>query len=105
MNEPSTSPGPGSGFVDALASVGGGVAAVPWSRYLSWAGAVLALPLRLVWVPVRFLAAVVLGLLAPVLHMLSYALSWVAAIYAFFAGLEVKCFSCFCRVWGVWAPG
>lgn len=50
---------------------------------------VLAFPLKVVWALVMTLVGAVLVVLAPVIYMGSYFLSWIQAIVQFFIGLEV----------------
>lgn len=63
---------------------------VQWSWYFSVIGRILAIPWRLVSTPLAFTLRLVLFVLAPVIHILSYTLSWFNAVLAFFVSLEVS---------------
>ncbi|KND93747.1 hypothetical protein TOPH_01738 [Tolypocladium ophioglossoides CBS 100239] len=84
MEEPSSL----SAILDAVAVVARAVWGINWSWYLSWLVHIVALPLRLLWILLSFIASFLLVLLAPALYVVSYFLSWMNAIVAFVVGLE-----------------
>ncbi|POR35951.1 Uncharacterized protein TPAR_03858 [Tolypocladium paradoxum] len=84
MDEPSTL----SAVLDTVALVARALWGINWSWYLSWLVHIVALPLRLLWIPLSYMASFLLVLFAPALCLLSYFLSWMNALVAFFVGLE-----------------
>jgi hypothetical protein len=57
-----------------------------WTRYL-YAAAVL--PLRVAWLPLSYLVAVLKALFAPAGYVLAYIGTWIVAIANFLVSLEV----------------
>ncbi len=80
-----------SGAFDLIARVVLSLWAVPWRWLLSQLVRVIALPLRLVWLPLSYVASFLRVLFAPALYVASYALSCVNAFIAFVVSLEVSC--------------
>ncbi|GJN74582.1 hypothetical protein PLICBS_008673 [Purpureocillium lilacinum] len=77
-----------SGAFDLIARVVLSLWAVPWRWLLSQLVRVIALPLRLVWLPLSYVASFLRVLFAPALYVASYALSCVNAFIAFVVSLE-----------------
>ncbi|KYK56799.1 hypothetical protein DCS_03805 [Drechmeria coniospora] len=84
MSEPSTS----SAILDTVAVVARGLWSVRWSWYLSWLGRLIALPLRLLWIPLSYAASFFLALCAPAIYIASYLWSCVRVVLSFVASLE-----------------
>ncbi|OAQ63468.1 hypothetical protein VFPPC_09846 [Pochonia chlamydosporia 170] len=59
-----------------------------WTRYLSYIAATLALPLRIAWIPLSYVFAILKAIFAPAGYILSYLGGWVAAIANFLVSLE-----------------
>ncbi|KAF7543746.1 hypothetical protein G7046_g9938 [Stylonectria norvegica] len=83
-SEPSTA----AIIFSSLSSLARSIASVHWARYLSWLVHLLSLPWKLVLIPLRFVARVLLVVLAPALYMGAYFLSWIRAAWGFAASLE-----------------
>ena len=62
---------------------------IQWSWYFSWLVHILALPWKIVLIPLSFIARVLLVVFAPALYIVAYVFSWVRAVFAFLALLEV----------------
>ncbi|KAJ6438643.1 activator subunit [Purpureocillium lavendulum] len=88
-----------SGALDLIAHAARSLWAVPWrwllGELLGQLGqlaqlvrAVVAAPLRLVWLPLSYVARFLLVLFAPAIYLASYALAWANALVAFVVSLE-----------------
>ncbi|KAK0392251.1 hypothetical protein NLU13_1747 [Sarocladium strictum] len=76
-------------ILDPLILIFNTVRSVNWTLYLSWVfHVVVSLPLRLVAVPLRFLAGVLFVVFSPALYVIAYIWGWVSAVLAFMASLE-----------------
>lgn len=60
-----------------------------WTRYLSWITATFAFPLRMAWIPLSYVLAVLKAVFAPAGYILAYFGGWVSAIARFLVSLEV----------------
>lgn len=89
MSEPSE-PSVFSIILNTLGLVARTVYGIEWSRYFSWLLRVIALPWKILLIPLSFFANVLLVLFAPILHLLSYFVSWARAVMAFIISLEVS---------------
>lgn len=62
-----------------------------WSRYLSLLSRAIAIPFRIAWVPLSYVADIFAVVAAPGLYILSYLLSCCNAVIAFLISLKVSC--------------
>ncbi|KHN94625.1 uncharacterized protein MAM_07531 [Metarhizium album ARSEF 1941] len=81
MDEPSSA-------VHAIIHILKSTWSLDWTRPLSYMTAGLTLPLRLAFIPLSYVLAVLAVLLAPAGHILAYLGSWVAAMAALLVSLE-----------------
>lgn len=76
--------------VDTVGLIARNLVNIQWSWYLAWLIHILALPWKVLLVPLSFFAHVLLVIFAPILYMLSYILSWARQVMAFLVSLEVS---------------
>lgn len=84
------SPSSSSSFIDTIVHILQPIRSLNWTRYLGLITAALSLPLRLAWIPLSRLLALVTTLLAPAGYVLAYLGSWAAAVARFLVSLEVR---------------
>ncbi|KID87118.1 hypothetical protein MGU_05896 [Metarhizium guizhouense ARSEF 977] len=77
-----------SSFIDTIVHILQPIRSLNWTRYLGLITAALSLPLRLAWIPLSRLLALVTTLLAPAGYVLAYLGSWAAAVARFLVSLE-----------------
>ncbi|KAK7427901.1 hypothetical protein QQZ08_005513 [Neonectria magnoliae] len=85
----SNSPSILSIILDALAGIFSFLRSIHWALRLSQLLSVVALPFRLVFYPLRFVASILLTLFAPAIYLVSYSIAGIQAMMSFFIGLEV----------------
>lgn len=79
-----------SSFIDTIVHILQPIRSLNWTRYLGLITTALSLPLRLAWIPLSRLLALVTTLLAPAGYVLAYLGSWAAAVARFLVSLEVR---------------
>jgi hypothetical protein len=77
-------------ILDPLILIFNALRSVDWSFYISWAFRIASLPVRLILIPLRFLANIIFVLFSPALYILGYIYGAVTAILSFLASLEVS---------------
>jgi hypothetical protein len=77
-------------ILDPLILVFNGLRSVNWTFYLGWVFHIISLPLRLLIIPLRFLASVLFVLFSPALYILGYIYGCITAVLGFMASLEVS---------------
>ncbi|KFG77677.1 hypothetical protein MANI_016472 [Metarhizium anisopliae] len=77
-----------SSFIDTIVHILQPIRSLNWTRYLGLITTALSLPLRLAWIPLSRLLALVTTLLAPAGYVLAYLGSWAAAVARFLVSLE-----------------
>lgn len=77
-------------ILDPLVLIFNALRSVNWSFYFIWAFYLISLPIRLILVPLRFLASFLFVLFSPALYILGYLYGGVTAILGFLASLEVR---------------
>lgn|SRR5687768_3370782 len=79
-----------SAILDPLRLIFNTLRSINWTFYISWLIHLISLPLRLLLIPLRFLASVLFVLFSPGLYILGYIYGWVTAVLGFMASLEVR---------------
>ena len=73
-----------------FSTIFGVVRAVPWTAIVSRLATVLALPWKIVLIPLTFFVHVLLAVFAPLIHILAFGWGVVQGIFGFLASLEVS---------------
>lgn len=76
-------------LINTLSAIARGIYRIPWTWLAVSLFRIVLWPLRMILIPLSFVANVLLTVFAPALYILSYFLSWLDAIAGFFASLEV----------------
>lgn len=77
-------------ILDPLVLIFNGLRSIHWRFYFSWAVHLIALPLRLLLIPLRLIASALFVLFSPALYILGYIYGCVTTVLGFLASLEVS---------------